>query len=101
GKGRVAEGSLRASQDKEGGRLCLFNCEQPMQDAAIQIEVKFDGARGINISTNPLPGELKKHGHLFSVMITPAMWRITEHNDTMDRTSQSKTLASAAERFET
>ena len=100
GKVRVAEGALRASQDKEAGRLCLFNCEQPMQDAAIQIDFKFDGARGINISANPSPGELNKHGHLYSVMITQAMWNITEHNDKADRKSQSKSLASAPERFE-
>ena len=100
GKVRVAEGALRASQDKEAGRLCLFNCEQPMQDAAIQIDFKFDGARGINISANPSPGELNKHGHLYSVMITQAMWNITEHNDKSDRKSQSKSLASAPERFE-
>jgi len=100
GKVRVAEGALRASQDKDAGRLCLFNCEQPMQDAAIQIDFKFDGARGINISANPSPGELNKHGHLYSVMITQAMWNITEHNDKADRKSQSKSLASASERFE-
>lgn len=100
GKVRVAEGALRASQDKEAGRLCLFNCEQPMQDAALQIDFKFDGGRGINISANPSPGELSKHGHLYSVMITPAMWNITEHNDKADRKSQSKALASAAEKFE-
>jgi hypothetical protein len=101
GKVRVAEGALRASQDKEAGRLCLFNCEQPMQDAVLQIDFKFDGGRGINISANPSPGELNKHGHLYSVMITPAMWNITEHNDKADRKSQSKALASAAEKFET
>ena len=101
GNVRVADGALRASQNKEAGRLCLFSCEQPMQDAAIQIDFKFDGARGINISANPSPGELKKHGHLYSVMITPAMWNITEHNDKADRKSQSKALASAREKFET
>jgi len=101
GSVRVADGALRASQNKEAGRLCLFHCEQPMQDAAVQIDFRFDDTRGINISANPSPGELKKHGHLYSVMITPAMWRITEHNDKADRKSQSKTLASAAERFET
>jgi len=100
GKVRVADGALRASQDKEAGRLCLFNCEQPMQGAAIQIDFKFDGARGINISANPSPGELNKHGHLYSVMITQAMWNITEHNNKADRKSQSKSLASASERFE-
>jgi hypothetical protein len=34
-------------------------------------------------------------------MIMPGLWRITEHNDKADRTSESKTLSSAAEKFET
>ena len=99
GRVRVADGALRASQQKDAGRLCLFSCEQPMQDAAIQIDFRFDGARGINVSVNPSPGELTKHGHLFSVMITQAMWNITEHNDKADRNSRSKALASAPEKF--
>ena len=98
---RVADGALHAGQKKErDGRLCLFNCAQPMQDAAIQIDFKFGGRGGLNVSVNPSPGELTKHGHLFSVMITPSMWNITEHNDKSDRNSRSKALASAPETFE-
>jgi 3-keto-disaccharide hydrolase len=100
GKLRVADGTLRASQDREAGKLGLFSREQPLQDAVIQIDFKFDGARGINVSANPSPGELTKHGHLYSVMISPRMWNITEHNDRSDRTSQSKPLASARETFQ-
>jgi hypothetical protein len=101
GEVRVADGTLHATQKKEkDGRLCLFNCVQPMQDAAIQIDFKFSGMGGLNVSVNPSPGELNKKGHLFSVMITPRMWNITEHNDKSDRNSQSKALASAAETFE-
>lgn len=96
---RVANGSLRANQDKAAGRLGLFNCDLPMQDAAIQLDFKFDGAQGLNVSCNPSAGELQKKGHLFSVMITPRMWNITEHNDKSDRSSQSKALASAPETF--
>lgn len=96
---RVADGVLHASQKKEDSRLGLFSREQPMQDAAIQIDFKFAGARGINVSCNPSPGELSKHGHLFSVMITPRMWNITEHNDKSDRNSKSKALSSAPEKF--
>jgi len=55
GKLRVADGTLRASQDREAGKLGLFSREQPMQDAVIQIDFKFDGARGINVSVNPSP----------------------------------------------
>ena len=98
---RVAGGTLHTSQKKErDGRLCLFNCAQPMQDAAIQIDFKFSGRGGLNVSVNPSPGELRKHGHLFSVMIATTMWNITEHNDKSDRNSQSKALASAPETFE-
>src|SRR6185312_9017011 len=89
GKVRVANGALRTNQTK-GERLCLFNCDLPMQDMAIQIDFEFDGGRGINVGVNPSPGELTKHGHLYSVMISPRMWNITEHNDKSDRKSQSK-----------
>ena len=101
GEVRVADSTLHATQKKDrDGRLCLFNCAQPMQDAAIQIDFKFTGRGGLNVSVNPSPGELTKHGHLFSVMMTPMMWNITEHNDKADRNSRSKTLASAPEKFE-
>jgi hypothetical protein len=96
----VADGVLHASMKSADGRLGLFNREVPMQDAAIRIDFKFAGARGINVSCNPSPGELAKHGHLFSIMITPRMWNITEHNDKADRNSVSKALVSAMERFE-
>jgi hypothetical protein len=97
---RVAEGVLHASMKSADGRLGLFNRVQPMQDAAVQVDFKFAGARGINISCNPSPGEVNKRGHLFSVMITERMWNITEHNDKSDPTSRSRATASAAERFQ-
>ncbi len=97
---QVADGTLHASQNRSDGRLGLFNREQPMQDAVIEIDFQFSGARGINVSCNPSPGELRKHGHLFSVMITPRMWNITEHNDKSDQNSRSKALATASAKFE-
>jgi hypothetical protein len=100
GRLHVAEGVLVASQDKAAGRLGLFRCEAPFQDAVIQIDFRFDGAQGLNIGSNPAPGELAKKGHLFSVMITPRMWNITEHNNKADRSSQSEALASASATFE-
>ncbi|HEY2572694.1 MAG TPA: family 16 glycoside hydrolase [Verrucomicrobiaceae bacterium] len=95
----VADGTLHASMKVSDGRLGLFNRELPMKDAAIQLDFKFAGARGINVSCNPAPGELNKKGHLFSIMITPRMWNITEHNDKSDPKSQSKALASAPANF--
>lgn len=97
----VSGGALHASQNRSDGRLGLFNREQAMQDAAIELDFKFAGGRGINVSCNPSPGELSKHGHLFSVMITSRMWNITEHNDKSNPNSRSKALASASTNFET
>lgn len=100
GQLRVTDDALHATQTREAGRLCLFNCDLPMQDAVVQIDFKFDGARGLNISANPVPGAINKKGHLFSVMITQAFWNITEHNDKSDRNSQSVALATGRESFE-
>lgn len=97
---RVADGVLHASQDRQAGRLGLFNCDVPMQDAVIQVEFKFDGCRGLNVSVNPAPGEVNKKGHLYSIMITPRLWNITEHNNKADRSSESKALAEEAATFE-
>src|SRR5437879_2825003 len=38
GKLHLADGVLHATQTKESGRLCLFNCDVPMRDAAVQID---------------------------------------------------------------
>lgn len=100
GKVEIVSGELHASQDRDAGRLGLFDLEQPMQDAAVQIDFKFDGAFGLNVGFNPSSGELQKKGHLLSVMISPRQWNITEHNDKRDRASQSKALASASAKFE-
>lgn len=97
----VSGGVLHASMKSADGRLGLFNRTVPMQNAAIAIDFQFAGARGINISCNPSPGELNKHGHLFSVMITPRMWNITEHNDKSDPSSTSQALTSAPASFVT
>jgi hypothetical protein len=41
---------LQASQDRAAGSLGLFSREQPLLDAAIQLDFRFDGARGLNVS---------------------------------------------------
>ncbi len=43
---------------------------------------------------------MKYRIYLFSVMITQAMWNITEHNDKADRNSQSKVLVSVRQKSE-
>ena len=59
----------------------------------------FAGATTFNLGFDPAPGELKKKGHLFSVVITPTGWTLTEHVDKADPQSKNVTHAKAATKF--
>jgi len=99
GKVRVTDGVLRTGRSKDVDRLCLFNVDQPIRDAPIRVDFRFDGAGGINVSMNPSPGELNKKGHLFSVMITQRSWNVTEHNDKSDLRAPPRGAVSLRERL--
>ncbi|MBI5773796.1 MAG: hypothetical protein HZA89_08650 [Verrucomicrobia bacterium] len=100
GKLSVSGGVLHASEvaaDKHAG---AFRKPLPVQDCAIQIDFKFDGARMFNLGFDPAPGELKKKGHLFSLVVTADSWNLTEHTDKADPKSKNVAHAKAAVKFE-
>jgi hypothetical protein len=70
-----------------------------LQDCAIQLEFKLDGASAFHVGFDPAPGALKKKGHLFSLMITPDGWQVTEHLDKADPASNNIVRAKAATKF--
>ena len=43
----------------------------PLKDAVIKLRLKFDGATGFHLGFDPAPGEIKKEGHLYSLVVTP------------------------------
>jgi hypothetical protein len=100
GKLRVVEGSLRASELAKDMHIGAFRYRLPVQDVAVRLDFRFDGARTLNIGFDPAPGELKKKGHLYSVVITESSWQITEHNDKANPESKNKVLATAKTAFE-
>lgn len=100
GKLSVSDGSLHASELAKNMHIGAFRYRLPLQDCAVQLDFKFEGARIFNIGFDPAPGELKKKGHLFSVIVTPASWQITEHNDKADSNSKPKTHATAKIKLE-
>lgn len=100
GKLRVSEGSLRASELAADKHVGAFRYRLPVQDTVVQLDFRFDGARVFNLGFDPAPGELKKKGHLYSVVITPTSWQLTEHNDKANPESKSKALAKAETKFE-
>lgn len=95
----VSGGVLHASQLASDHHIAAFRKALPLQDCAIQLDLKFAGATTFNLGFDPAPGELKKKGHLFSLAITPAGWTITEHNDKADPNSKAVPHAKAATKF--
>jgi hypothetical protein len=100
GKISVAGGVLHASQVAADEHVGAFRKAVPVQDCAVQVDFQFAGARVFNLGFDPAPGELKKKGHLFSVIITPESWNITEHNDKANPQSKNVVHAKAAAKFE-
>ncbi|KAF0181200.1 MAG: putative secreted protein [Limisphaerales bacterium] len=100
GKLTVAEGVLKASEVAADKHAAAFRRPLPIQDAAIGVKFRFEGAKMFHVGFDPAPGELKKQGHLFSLIITPAGLSITEHNDKSDPKSTNKALAKRVATFE-
>lgn len=100
GKLTVADGVLKASEVAADQHAAAFRRPLPLQDAAILVKFRFAGAKMFHLGFDPAPGELKKKGHLFSLVVTPTSWTITEHNDKSDPKSTNKALAKAAAVFE-
>ncbi len=100
GKLRASEGSLRASELAKDMHAGAFRYRLPVQDVAVQLDFRFEGARMMNLGFDPTPGELKKKGHLYSVIITPSSWQLTEHVDKANPQSKNKVLAKANVTFE-
>lgn len=95
----VAGGVLHASQLAKDNHVAAFRKALPLQDCAIQLDFKFAGATTFNLGFDPAPGELKKKGHLFSVVITQSGWTLTEHVDKADPQSKNVAHAKAATTF--
>lgn len=68
----------------------------PHKDAVIKLRLKLDGAKGFHLGFDPAPGELKKQGHLYSLVVTPTQALLKKHKDKADEASKDQTLATAS-----
>ena len=96
----VVDGVLLAAEKSSDMHIGAFRYRLPVQDCAIQIDFKLGDARVFNLGFDPAPGELKKKGHLFSVVISKTGWSLIEHNDKANPESKTKTHAKAATPFD-
>jgi hypothetical protein len=95
----VADGVLHAAELKADNHIGAFRRPVPIQDCAIQLDFRLEGARVFHVGFDPAPGELKKQGHLFALIITPTGWSINEQNNKADPASKPIVRAKAATTF--
>ncbi|PAW72712.1 MAG: hypothetical protein B9S33_22660 [Pedosphaera sp. Tous-C6FEB] len=100
GKLTVADGVLKVSEVAADMHAAAFRRPLPLQDAAIYVKFRFEGAKMFHVGFDPAPGELKKKGHLFSVVFTATGASILEHNDKANPDSKNKVLAKSTAAFE-
>jgi hypothetical protein len=97
---RVVDGALLAAEKSSDMHIGAFRYRLPLQDCAVQLNLRLGEARIIHLGFDPAPGELKKKGHLFSVVITKTGWSLIEHNDKSNPASKTTTHAKAESPFD-
>jgi hypothetical protein len=95
----LRDGALRASEVEADKHVAAFRKSLPVQDCIIQLDFKLDGATAFHVGFDPAPGALKKKGHLFSLIVSPTGWQITEHVDKANPASKNVVRAKAATPF--
>ena len=96
---RLVECTLHAAEKSSDKHIGAFRYRLPVQDCAVQMDFKLGSMRIINLGFDPATGELKKKGHLLSVVVTPKSWSIIEHNDKANPESKTKVHATAKTDF--
>lgn len=90
------DGVLVCRQLDKDNHAAASRWQIPHKDAVIKLRLKFDGATGFHLGFDPAPGELKKQGHLYSLVVTPTQAQIKKHKDKADDKSKDETLATAS-----
>lgn len=92
---KVEDGSLHLSQLASDGHVAAFRYRHPLTDGKLVVEYRPEGAKVFHVGFDPFPGELKKKGHLFSVILTPTQMQLKLHKDKADANSKDQVLARA------
>lgn len=92
---KVEGGSLHLSQLASDGHVAAFRYRHSLTDGKLVVEYRAEGAKVFHVGFDPFPGELKKKGHLFSVILTPTQMQLKLHKDKADVNSKDQVLARA------
>ncbi|MCA9177178.1 MAG: hypothetical protein KDB14_21965 [Planctomycetales bacterium] len=103
GSWQVADGVLRAKELPADQHAAAARRTLETKDATYELRFRFvNQGKAFHFGFDPARGELKKKGHLFSVIVTPTSWKIMKHVD-KDRREEdpNETLATEATEFKT
>lgn len=99
----IVDGVLRVKEIAADKHSAAARRAVVTKDAVYQLQFRFvNEGKIFHFGFDPAKGELKKRGHLFSIIITPAAWSIMKHVD-KDRPKEApnEVLARQATKFET
>jgi hypothetical protein len=101
GEWKIVDGALRIKELKADKHAASGRWLVPSQDAAYSLRFRLsENCRAFHVGFDPARGELKKKGHLYSVIITPTTWRIMKHVDKSNpKQDPNQVLASAPAAF--
>ena len=102
GDWRIVDGVLRAREVADDNHSAAARLTVETKDAVYQLRFRLvNEAKAFHFGFDPARGELKKRGHLFSVIVTPDAWKILKHID-KDRPDDdpNETLAQQQTTFE-
>ena len=82
GEWKIVDGVLQGKELKAEKHAAANRKVLPTQNAVYALKFRFTGdAKAMHFGFDPAKGELKKKGHLFSVIVTPKSWQIMKHVD--------------------
>jgi hypothetical protein len=82
GEWKVVDGVLRAKEIADEKHSAAARRILVSQNAVYELKFRFVGdGKAFHFGFDPARGELKKKGHLFSIIVTPESWKVLKHVD--------------------
>lgn len=91
-----ADGVLVVRQLDKDNHAAASRWQVPLSDCALSLKAKFEGATMFHVGFDPMAGQLKKQGHLYSLVVSPTKAQLKKHRDKADDNSKDETLAEAS-----
>ena len=101
GEWKIVAGVLRGREIAAEKHSAATRRVLVTQNAVYELKFRFvDKGKAFHFGFDPARGELKKKGHLFSVIVTPESWKVLKHVDKNRREEDpNETLAAQKTEF--